>query len=89
MPASEPWTPAETTRAIANIEKGIDKITNALDNRPDWQDINRLEAHRDGEQKKQDVRIDAAESRLDTLLFAVIGAALTGAAGLLLALVPG
>lgn len=73
----------EMTRAVTRIEQLVAGVHTKLDRMPDWEDIDRQEKRRDTEQKKQDEAIAAVESRLSTLMFAVIGAALTGAVGVL------
>lgn len=73
----------EMTRAVVDIKALILRVDSRLDKMPDWDDINRQEAIRDREQTKQDAAIAAVESRLSTLMFAVIGAALTAVAGVL------
>ena len=71
------------TRAVTRIEQLVSGVHTKLDRMPDWEDIDRQEKRRDTEQKKQDEAIAAVESRLSTLMFAVIGAALTAVAGVL------
>lgn len=73
----------EMTRAVTRIEQLVAGVHTKLDRMPDWEDIDRQEKRRDTEQKKQDEAIAAVESRLSTLMFAVIGAALTAVAGVL------
>ena len=73
----------EMTRAVTRIEQLVSGVHTKLDRMPDWEDIDRQEKRRDVEQSKQDEAIAAVESRLSTLMFAVIGAALTAVAGVL------
>lgn len=90
MPNTEPMTGVEMTRAVVDIkaliskvDDKLDKVDDKLERMPDWTDVDRLEARRDAEQKKQDEAIRALESKLGGLMLAVIVAAL-GAAGSIL-----
>lgn len=76
-------TQTEMTRAVNRIEQLIGGVHTKIDRMPDWDDINRQETSRDKEQGQQDKAIAAVESKLTTLMFAVIGAALTAVAGVL------
>ena len=83
------------TRALMRIESGVDSVKEQIGTRPAWEDISRLEKHRDTEQAKQDKAIEAVEADVKLLddkqfrlLIAVVGAALTGATGLVLNLIP-
>lgn len=73
----------EMTRAVVRIEQVLGRVDTKIDAMPDWNDVNRLEAHRDTEQAKQDAAITAVESKITTLMFAIIGTALTAVAGVL------
>lgn len=75
-------TGTESTRAIVRIEAGISALNEKLDKVPDWTDIDRQEARRDAEQKKQDEAIRAVESKVGALMMAVIVAALGAAASI-------
>lgn len=95
MPDRDPWTPGETTRALMRIEEGVVGLREDLGKKPGWEDISRLEKHRDAEQAKQDKAIEAVEADVKLLddkqfrlLIAVVGAALTGASGLVIGLIP-
>lgn len=83
VPNTEPMTQTEMTRAVTRIESMIGRVETKLDKIPDWEDITRLEARRDAEQTKQDAAITAVENKLTTLMFAIIGTALTAVAGVL------
>lgn len=67
MPNTEPMTGVEVARAVARIERGVDSALTKLDNMPDWNDIERQEAHRNAEQAKQDTAIKSVEIGLTTL----------------------
>lgn len=73
----------EMTRAVARIEQLVSGVHTKLDRMPDWEDIDRQEKRRDNEQEKQDAAITAVENKLTTLMFAIIGTALTAVAGVL------
>lgn len=73
-------TPTEMARAVADIKAGINGLNTKLDKVPDWTDIDRQEARRDAEQKKQDEAIKAVEGKISGLMMAVVVASL-GAAG--------
>lgn len=83
MPNTRRMTSLEMTRAVIRIEAAVSGVDAKLSKMPDWDDINRQEAIRDREQAKQDAAISSAESKITTLMFAVIGAALTAVAGVL------
>lgn len=83
MPNTEPMTQTEMARAVTRIEAAISGLHGKLDRMPDWEDITRQEARRDAEQGRQDAAIVAVENKLTTLMFAVIGAALTAVTGVL------
>lgn len=77
----------EMTRAVTDIKSllgkvddKIGKVDDKIEAMPKWKDVDRLEAHRDAEQKKQDEAIKAVEGKLSGLMMAVIVASL-GAAG--------
>lgn len=71
------------TRAVVRIEALISGVHTKLDRMPDWEDIDRQEKRRDTEQSKQDSAIEHVENKLTTLMFAIIGTALTAVAGVL------
>lgn len=83
MPNTEPMTGTEATRAIVRIEALVSGVHTKLDRMPDWEDIDRKEKARDKEQDKQDLAIVAVENKITTLMFAIIGTALTAVAGIL------
>lgn len=83
MPNTEPMSSTESTRAIARIEALVTGVHTKLDRMPDWEDIDRQENKRDKEQAKQDTAIGAVESKVTTLMFAIIGTAMTAAVGVL------
>lgn len=82
MPNTEPMTGVEMARAVADIKAGINGLNSKLDKVPDWTDIDRQEARRDAEQKKQDEAIKAVEAKVGGLMMAVIVAALGAAASI-------
>lgn len=73
----------ESARAIARIELLVAGVHTKLDRMPDWEDIDRQESKRDKEQAKQDTAISSVENKVTTLMFAMIGTALTAVAGVL------
>lgn len=73
----------EITRTFARIEVLIAGVHTKLDDMPDWKDIDRQQDARDKEQSKQDTAISAVENKVTTLMFAIIGTALTAVAGVL------
>lgn len=75
-------TGPEMARAVADIKAGIAGLNVKLDKVPDWTDIDRQEARRDAEQKKQDEAIKAVEGRVSGLMMAVIVASLGAAASI-------
>lgn len=75
-------TGVEMARAVADIKAGIAGLNSKLDKVPDWTDIDRQEARRDAEQKKQDEAIKAVEAKVGGLMMAVIVAALGAAASI-------
>mgnify|MGYP000644179834 CR=1 FL=1 len=79
-------TGTESTRAIVRIEAGISALNEKLDKVPDWTDIDRQEARRDAEQKKQDEAIKTVEGKVNTLMMAVIVASLGSAGSLVTAI---
>lgn len=83
VPNTEPMTQTEMTRAVNRIETMIAGVHTKLDRIPDWEDITRIENRRDAEQGRQDAAIIAVENKLTTLMFAIIGTALTAVAGVL------
>lgn len=54
-------TGTEVARVVRKIEEGIAGIHTKLDAKPNWRDVERLEARRDAEQTKQDEAIKAVE----------------------------
>lgn len=79
-------TGTESTRAIVRIEAGISALNEKLDKVPDWTDIDRQEARRDAEQKKQDEAIKAVESKISGLMMAVVVTSLGAAGSLIIAI---
>ena len=75
-------TGTEMARAVADIKTGINNLNTKLDHMPDWQDIDRQEARRDAEQKKQDEAIKAVEGKISGMMMAVVVASLGAAASL-------
>lgn len=79
----------EMTRAVVDIkaligkvDDNLDKLDDKIDAMPKWPDLDRLEAHRDNEQKKQDEAIKAVEGKISGLMMAVVVASLGAAASL-------
>lgn len=72
----------EVTRTFGRIESLIAGVHTKLDKMPDWEDIDRQEARRDAEQKKQDEAIKAVEGKINGLMMAVIVASLGAAASI-------
>lgn len=79
----------EMTRAVVDIkaligkvDDNLDKLDDKIDAMPKWPDLDRLEAHRDAEQKKQDEAIKTVEGKISGLMMAVVVASLGAAASL-------
>lgn len=60
-------TGTEVARVVRKIEEGIAGIHTKLDSKPNWRDVERLEARRDVEQTKQDADLKAVEVDLGVL----------------------
>ena len=89
MPNTEPMSGVEMTRAVVDIkaligkvDDKLDKVDDKIETMPKWPDLDRLEAHRDNEQKKQDEAIKAVEGKISGLMMAVVVASLGAAASL-------
>ncbi|WNO27600.1 membrane protein [Arthrobacter phage SerialPhiller] len=87
MPDTEAWTPGETVRAIRSIGSAVERIENKLDGKITREDLDRSELVQAHREALQDAAIKDLEDNHSKLMFAAVGAGLSGAAGLLIALV--
>jgi len=85
MPESE-WTPAETARGVKRALETLERIEDKLESRPTREEWGRQEAVQLRKDTEQDVAIQALESNYNKLLFTAAAGALTGAGGLVTAL---
>lgn len=87
MPENEPWTPYELSRAIIAVTATLARIEGKIDTRPTREEITRAEAIQLRKDTEQDGAIQALEQAHVKLLFAAAAGALTGAGGLVTALI--
>ncbi|UVK60170.1 hypothetical protein SEA_KELS_17 [Arthrobacter phage Kels] len=81
------WTPGETVRAIEAIAGTVGRIEQKLDGKISREDLDRYERAQAHREALQDSAIKDLEGEHSKLMFAALGAGLSGAAGLLIALV--
>lgn len=86
MPDTEPWTPNELSRAIRTVTATLERIEGKIDSRPTREEITRSEAIQLRKDTEQDEAIKALEDQYTRLLFTAAAGALTGAGGLVTAL---
>ena len=87
MPESDPWTPNELSRAIRTVSATLERIETKIDTRPTREEITRAEAIQLRKDTEQDAAIQSLEQAHVKLLFAAAAGALTGAGGLVTALI--
>lgn len=87
MPETDVWTPGETVRAIKSIAGTVERIEGKLDGKITREDLDRSELAHAHREALQDAAIKDLEGEHSKLMFAALGAGLSGAAGLLIALV--
>lgn len=86
MPENEPWTPAELARGIKSALATLERIENKLETRPTREEIDRITATQLRKDDDQDDAIKTLEGQYNRLLFGCAAGALTGAGGLVTAL---
>lgn len=86
MPDGEPWTPGELSRAIRTVTATLERIEGKIDTRPTREEISRSEASQLRKDTEQDKAIEALENNYTRMLLAAAAGALTGAGGLVTAL---
>lgn len=81
------WTQGEIVRAVIKFGTTLERIEEKLDDRPSWEDINRLTKAQDDKDKKQDEALKGVQDRAFQLVLLGVGSLLTGASSLVVWLV--